>query len=83
MTLKTKIQITEIIKPKSVIVKDLDINCGDILEIKLFIDDNNSFRFNLGRALFIKITNLTSERTLKNFSLNTFANNNYFNYIEL
>jgi hypothetical protein len=80
MTLKTEIQITEIIMPKSVIVKDLDINCGDILEIKLSLSDNY---FRSGHALYINITNLTSKKTIRNFSFNTFARNNYFNYIEL
>ena len=80
MTLKTKIQITEITAPKSTIVKDLDILCGDILEIKLSLS-NNYFR--LGHALYINITNLTNKKTVREFSLNTFARNNYFNYIEL
>lgn len=80
MTLKTRIQITEIIAPKSTIVKDLDIICGDILEIKLSLNDNY---FKSGHALYINITNLTNEKTIRNFSFNTFARNNYFNYIEL
>lgn len=80
MVLKTRIQITEIIAPKSRIVKDLDVTCGDILEIKLSLNNNY---FKLGHALYINITNLTSEKTIRNFSFNTFAGNEYFNYTEL
>ena len=80
MTLKTRIQITEIIAPKSTIVKDLDILCGDIMEIKLPFNSNY---FRLGNALYVNIINLTNKKTIRNFSLNTFARNNYFNYVEL
>lgn len=83
LSLKTKIKILKINRPKAAFIKHLSIECGDILEIFLSVNKN---QYSTG-AKVIDVINTRNGMTLKNYSFVMFAKHfsNYktFEYEEL
>ena len=73
LSLKTKIKITKINRPKAVLIKHLSIECGDILEILLSID-KNKYATSAG-AKAIDVINTRNGMILENYSFALFAKN--------
>ncbi len=73
LSLKTKIKITKINRPKAVLIKHLSIECGDILEILLSID-KNKYATSAG-AKAIDVINTRNGMILENYSFTLFAKN--------
>lgn len=71
LSLKTKIKILKINRPKAVLIKHLSIECGDILEIFLSVDKN---KYSTG-AKAIDIINTRNGMILENYSFAIFAKN--------
>ena len=71
LSLKTKIKILKINRPKAVLIKHLSIECGDILEIFLSVDKN---KYSTG-AKVIDIINTRNGMILENYSFAIFAKN--------
>lgn len=71
LSLKTKIKILKINRPKAVLIKHLSIECGDILEIFLSVDKN---KYSTG-AKAIDIINTRNGKILENYSFAIFAKN--------
>jgi hypothetical protein len=71
LSLKTKIKITKINRPKAVLIKYLNIECGDILEILLSVDKN---KYVTG-AKAIDVINTRNGMILENYSFTLFAKN--------
>ena len=85
LSLKTKIKILKINRPKAVLIKHLSIECGDILEIFLSVD-KNKYAFH---AKAVDVFNTRNGMKLENYSFTMFAKNfsyyynNTFEYNEL
>lgn len=69
LELKAKIQVTKILNKRSVVIKSLGIEVGDVLEISLDL----SHAPWSGDAWYADIKNLRTELTKENFSLIKFA----------
>ena len=85
LSLKAKFEVTKINRPKAAFIKHLDIECGDILEVSLAVDENK-YAFH---AKAVNIFNTRNGMKLENYSFTMFAknfsyyNNNTFEYNEL
>lgn len=73
ITLFQVIQIRDILKPKSILVRDLKLEINDFLSIRLECENTTKPGSNTTYARYITITNLRNTYE-KKMSLNTFVN---------
>lgn len=71
LSLKAKIEVTKINRPRAAFIKHLDIECGDILEVSLSVDENKYSFYTKSVDIF----NTRNGMKLEKYSFTMFAKN--------